>query len=182
MTASLILGGARSGKSRHAEALAAASGKDVAYVATAEAGDVEMIARIARHRQERDAGWVTVEETRALGATLVQWCAPGRVVLVDCITLWLSNLLFADGRIYPEVGHIDPPASFAVERDALLEAVRQAKGDLILVSNEVGSGIVPGGAVSRWFADEAGRLNQELAAICDAVTLVVAGLPLTLKA
>ena len=137
--------------------------------------------RIARHRQERDRCWETVEETRALGAVLEEWCAPSRVVLVDCVTLWLSNLLFADGRIYPEVGRIEPPACFTAERAALLQALHGAQGDVILVSNEVGSGIVPGGAVSRWFADEAGRLNQELAAVCDAVTLVVAGLPLVLK-
>ncbi|HEX7642605.1 MAG TPA: bifunctional adenosylcobinamide kinase/adenosylcobinamide-phosphate guanylyltransferase [Burkholderiaceae bacterium] len=182
MTASLILGGARSGKSRHAEALAAASGKEVVYVATAEARDVEMMERIARHRQERNAHWLTVEETRNLGGVIARWCSPERVVLVDCVTLWLSNLLFADGRIYPEVGRIETPPCFAEERAALLHALRQGQGDVILVSNEVGSGIVPGGAVSRWFADEAGRLNQELAALCDAVTLVVAGLPLVLKA
>jgi len=182
MTATLILGGARSGKSRHAEALAAASGKEVVYVATAEARDVEMIVRIARHRRERDENWTTVEETRALGAVLAHWCAPQRVVLVDCVTLWLSNLLFADGRVYPEVGSIDAPPAFAEERAALLKALHRAAGDVILVSNEVGSGIVPGGAVSRWFADEAGRLNQELAAACHAVTLVVAGLPMVLKA
>lgn len=182
MTASLILGGARSGKSRHAEGLAAAGGKEVVYIATAEARDVEMMERIARHRQERNAGWITVEETRALGATIAHWRSPQRVVLVDCVTLWLSNLLFADGRIYPEVGPIEAPACFAEERATLLQALRQGQGDVILVSNEVGSGIVPGGAVSRWFADEAGRLNQELAAACNVVTLVVAGLPLALKA
>jgi adenosylcobinamide kinase/adenosylcobinamide-phosphate guanylyltransferase len=182
MTSTLILGGARSGKSRHAEKLAAAGGKDVIYVATAQAGDVEMMSRIAQHRQERDARWTTVEETQALGAVLAQWCAPERVVLVDCVTLWLSNLLFFDGRVYPDVGHIEAPPCFAEERAALLQALREARGDVILVSNEVGSGIVPGGAVSRWFADEAGRLNQELAASCQSVTLVVAGLPLVLKA
>ncbi len=182
MTSTLILGGARSGKSRHAEKLAAAGGKDVIYVATAQAGDVEMMERIARHRQGRDADWTTVEETQSLGAVLAQWCAPQRVVLVDCITLWLSNLLFADGRVYPDVGRIEAPPCFSTERAALLQALSVAQGDVILVSNEVGSGIVPGGAVSRWFADEAGRLNQELAATCNAVTLVVAGLPLVLKA
>ena len=185
MTATLILGGARSGKSRHAEKLAADCGKDVVYVATAQAHDAEMAERIARHRRGRDARWITVEETQALGAVLAHWCAPERVVLVDCLTLWLSNLLFADGRTYPDMGPIDAPPCFAAERAALLEALRAVRGiqgHVILVSNEVGSGIVPGNAVSRWFADEAGRLNQELAAACDAVTLIVAGLPLALKA
>ncbi len=181
MTSTLILGGARSGKSRHAEKLAAASGMEVIYVATAQAGDVEMMGRIAQHRQERDTLWTTVEETQALGAVLTHWRSPQRVVLVDCVTLWLSNLLFSEDRVYPDVGRIEPPPSFAAERGALLHALRHTEGDVILVSNEVGSGIVPGGAVSRWFADEAGRLNQELAALCDAVTLVVAGLPLALK-
>jgi len=182
MTATLILGGARSGKSRHAEKLAAECGKDVVYVATAQAHDAEMAERIARHRRERNAHWITIEETRALGGVLEQWCAPERVVLVDCLTLWLSNLLFADGRTYPDMGPIDAPPCFAAERAALLSALRGVRGDVILVSNEVGSGIVPGNAVSRWFVDEAGRLNQELAAACHAVTLIVAGLPLVLKA
>jgi adenosylcobinamide kinase/adenosylcobinamide-phosphate guanylyltransferase len=182
MTTTLLLGGARSGKSQHAERLAAASGKPVIYVATALAGDEEMAERIAAHRRQRNAQWTTIEETHALGAVLQQWCAPDRVVLIDCITLWLSNLLFDGAQQYPEVGRIDAPPRFHAERRSLLQALQQASGDVILVSNEVGSGIVPGGAVSRWFADEAGRLNQDLAAACDAVTLIVAGLPLVLKA
>ena len=178
---SLILGGARSGKSRYAEQLASASGKEVIYVATARAGDVEMAVRIVKHRQQRPVNWTTVEEPLALGAVIAQWSAPERVVLIDCITLWLSNLLFNGGVEHPEVGQIEAPPRFASERRNLLQALGNVNGDVILVSNEVGSGIVPAGAVSRWFVDEAGWLNQDLAASCGKVTLVVAGLPMHLK-
>ncbi len=179
----LVLGGARSGKSLHAEKLAAASGKEIIYIATAAAGDGEMAARIAHHRQQRPAHWLTVEEPLALGTALRQWRAPQRVILVDCLTLWLTNLLFADGSEYPDVGQIDLPARFQQERAALLEALADQgqAGDTILVSNEVGLGIVPYGAISRAFTDEAGRLNQALAAICDRAIFVAAGLPLVLK-
>lgn len=177
----LILGGARSGKSAHAEALAAASGKEVAYIATARDGDEEMAARIARHRAQRDPAWITVEETMALGDAIQHWSAPQRVVLVDCLTVWLSNLLFSEAKEFPEVGAIDPPAAFAQQRATLLAALETATGDVILVSNEVGLGIVPQGAVSRWFVDEAGRLNQEVAARCERALWIAAGLPLVLK-
>jgi adenosylcobinamide kinase/adenosylcobinamide-phosphate guanylyltransferase len=194
MTRTLILGGARSGKSRHAEQLALASGKELIYIATAQARDAEMAARIELHRRRREADgeggggdnhgaarWITVEQPLALGDALAQWCAPQRLVLVDCLTVWLSNLLFAEARDYPEIGRIDPPACFAPQRAAFLQALAQAGGDVVLVSNEVGSGIVPQGAVSRWFVDEAGRLHQAAAAICERVVLVAAGLPLALK-
>ncbi|MES2933150.1 MAG: bifunctional adenosylcobinamide kinase/adenosylcobinamide-phosphate guanylyltransferase [Pseudomonadota bacterium] len=181
MVRTLILGGARSGKSAHAEQLAAASGKDVIYLATARAGDAEMSARIAHHRRQRPAYWRTIEEPLALGHALTQWCGPQRVVLVDCLTLWLTNLLFIDGQGYPDVGEIRPPPCFAKQRDIFLDALDQAQGDIILVSNEVGMGVVPFGAVSRWFADEAGRLNQAVAARCERAILVAAGLPLVLK-
>jgi adenosylcobinamide kinase/adenosylcobinamide-phosphate guanylyltransferase len=185
----LVLGGARSGKSAHAEQLALASAaearKELIYIATAQAHDTEMASRIGQHRQRRDANpaarWIMVEEPLALGAALTQWCAPQRLVLVDCLTVWLSNLLFSEVRAYPEVGHIDPPACFAEQRALFLQALAQAAGDVILVSNEVGMGVVPQGAVSRWFVDEAGRLNQAAAAVCERAVLVVAGLPMVLK-
>ena len=181
MTRSFVFGGARSGKSRYAENLAAQSGKPVVYLATAQAGDTEMQARIAHHRARRDAAWTTAEEPLALGAALRTWSAPGNVVLVDCLTVWLSNLLFSENREYPDVGTIAPPARFAEEREALLAALDAVPGDIVIVSNEVGMGIVPQGAVSRWFVDEAGRLNQDVAARCERAVWVAAGLPLVLK-
>jgi adenosylcobinamide kinase/adenosylcobinamide-phosphate guanylyltransferase len=181
MTRTLILGGARSGKSAYAEQQAAASGKDVVYIATAQARDAEMQARIANHRAQRDGGWTTVEETLALGAAIARWSTPERVVLVDCLTLWLTNLLFSVHQAFPDMGPIEPPPAFHRQRASLLEALEQAGGDVVLVSNEVGLGVVPHGAVSRWFVDEAGRLNQAVAARCDRVLLVAAGLPLALK-
>lgn len=181
MTATLILGGARSGKSRYAETLAQASGKRVIYVATAQAADGEMAERIALHRAQRNAQWTTVEETHALGTAIEAWSAPECVILVDCVTLWLSNLLFDESARYPEIGPITPPERFRAERESLLATLQKACGDVILVSNEVGSGVVPIGAVSRWFVDEAGRLNQDLARICGRAVLIVAGLPLALK-
>jgi adenosylcobinamide kinase / adenosylcobinamide-phosphate guanylyltransferase len=181
MTRTLILGGARSGKSAHAEQLATASGKRVIYLATAHAGDVEMEARIEHHRQRRDRGWRTVEEGHVLGDALLRWNAPDTLLLVDCLTVWLSNLLFAERQDFPEVGALHPPACFNEQRALFLQALEQVTGDLVLVSNEVGMGIVPQGAVSRWFADEAGRLNQAVAARCERVVLVAAGLPLVLK-
>lgn len=167
----LVLGGARSGKSRYAQAQAAASGLAVSYVATAQALDAEMAARIERHRAERPAGWDLVEAPLALVAALEAHAAPGRCLLVDCLTLWLSNLLLADAA----------GARLADETAALLDALPRLPGRLVLVSNEVGQGIVPDNALARRFRDEAGWLHQALAARCARVTLVVAGLPLSLK-
>lgn len=181
MSATLVLGGARSGKSAYAERLALESGKEVVYLATSRAGDAEMAARIAHHRERRPAHWQTVEEELALAASLRAWSAPNRIVLVDCLTLWLSNLLFCDGREWPEVGAVTLPERFHAERAALLELLADAPGDIVFVSNEVGMGIVPWGAVSRCFADEAGRLNQDVAARAERVVFVAAGLPLVLK-
>jgi adenosylcobinamide kinase/adenosylcobinamide-phosphate guanylyltransferase len=181
MTCTLVFGGARSGKSAYAEQLAAASGKEVVYIATARAGDGEMAVRIAHHQRQRPAVWTTVEEPLALAAALRQWCAPHRLVLVDCLTLWLSNLMFEGGTEYPDVGEITLPERFHTERAALLAVLEQAAGDIVLVSNEVGMGIVPYGAVSRAFTDEAGRLNQAVAAACGRAVFVAAGLPLVLK-
>ncbi len=181
MTRTLVLGGARSGKSAHAEMLAAQSGKEVVYIATAAGGDGEMASRIAQHRAQRPVHWTTVEERLALADALATWRAPHRVVLVDCLTLWLSNLLFEDGTVYPDVGTIELPARFHAGRAALLAELAQPRGDVILVSNEVGMGIVPFGAITRAYTDEAGRLNQAVAARCDRAVFVAAGLPLYLK-
>ncbi|SFD97636.1 bifunctional adenosylcobinamide kinase/adenosylcobinamide-phosphate guanylyltransferase [Massilia yuzhufengensis] len=182
MSLSLVLGGARSGKSAYAERLAQDSGKAVVYVATSRAGDMEMAARIAHHRERRPPQWRTVEEELALADVLREHCAPQRLVLVDCLTLWLSNLLFSDGRAWPDVGEVTLPQRFHQERAALLELLDGGlPGDIVFVSNEVGMGIVPWGAVSRCFADEAGRLNQAVAARADRAVFVAAGLPLVLK-
>ncbi len=166
----LIIGGARSGKSRLAERLAAESGEAIVYIATAAAGDEEMAARIAAHRAHRPASWETVEEPVGLAAALWRYATPQRCLIVDCITLWLTNLLLTTA-----------PGTFARERAALLDTLPALPGRLILVTNETGLGIVPLGVLSRRFTDEAGWLNQELAAACDRVLLTVAGLPLTLK-
>lgn len=166
----LILGGARSGKSALAERLAAASGHEVVYIATAQAHDEEMAARIALHRAQRPAHWLSVEEPLALAAVLEAHARPGRCVLVDCLTLWLSNLLGApdDER-------------FKHERNALLQLLPSLKGQVLMVSNEVGLGVVPMGELTRRFVDEAGRLHQALAAQCERVLFVTAGLPMPLK-
>ena len=185
MSRSLIFGGARSGKSAYAEQLAlrlsAEGGKQVIYLATAAAADSEMQQRIVHHQSRRPADWQTIEQTTALGAAIQEYSQPGTVLLIDCLTVWLSNLLFSENVEFPEIGQITPPALFAEQRSEMLNALEQAKGDVILVSNEVGMGIVPMGAISRWFVDEAGRLNQAVAASCDKVVWVAAGLPLFLK-
>jgi adenosylcobinamide kinase/adenosylcobinamide-phosphate guanylyltransferase len=184
---SLVFGGARSGKSAHAERLAleAARGGEIVYVATAVGrADAEMQQRIEHHRARRDAlggQWRTVQEAMALGQALRDHSRADNVVLVDCLTVWLSNLLFADGIEFPEMGPITPPTAFTLQRVDFLRALQDAPGRVILVSNEVGMGIVPQGAVSRWFVDEAGRLNQSVAAVCEQVQWVAAGLPLSLK-
>ncbi|HEX2134433.1 MAG TPA: bifunctional adenosylcobinamide kinase/adenosylcobinamide-phosphate guanylyltransferase [Microvirga sp.] len=164
----LVLGGARSGKSRYALELAAASGLERVLIATAQPGDDEMRARIDRHRRDRSGAWRTDEEPLDLPAALARQTGPGRIVVVECLTLWLSNLLLA-GR--------DPERA----AEALVAAVAAAAGPLVLVSNEVGHGIVPATPLGRAFRDEQGRLNQQAAAACDAVVLVTAGCPALLK-
>jgi len=162
----LVLGGARSGKSRYAESLIAAFAPPWTYVATAEAGDAEMTARIAAHRSRRGAQWRTVEVPRDLAAALKS-CRT-MPVLVDCLTLWLSNLLLA---------HADIDAELAQLENALDAMTAPA----VLVANEVGYGIVPDNPLGRRFRDLQGVLNQRIAARADRVALVVAGLPLAVK-
>lgn len=166
----LILGGARSGKSRLAERLAADSGLDVTYVATATAGDAEMYARIAAHRARRPVHWASVEEPLALAETLHRHARPDGLILVDCLTLWLTNLLLCPDQ-----------DRFAHERAELLAALPDLPGALVLVSNETGLGVVPLGELSRRYCDEAGWLHQDLAQQCDRVIFTVAGLPHVLK-
>jgi adenosylcobinamide kinase/adenosylcobinamide-phosphate guanylyltransferase len=174
----LILGGARSGKSLLAEKRAAESGLHVIYIATAEARDGEMNRRIAHHRARRPAAWGCTEETLHLAAKLRELASPDTCLLVDCLTLWLSNLLFATQA---EAGEMVNCPLFTQEVQSLIDLLPSLPGRIILVSNEVGWGIVPMHPVSRLFADEQGRLNQAVAAVCDHATLVAAGLPLSLK-
>ena len=164
----LVLGGARSGKSAHAERLVESQPGPCIYLATAEAGDAEMADRIAHHRARRGSRWTTVEEPLDLVGQLRASTAPDRAVLVDCLTLWLSNLLGAER---------DPTAA----RDALVESLPRLTGPVVFVSNEVGLGIHPMNALARRFVDESGRLHQALSEAAQSVVFVAAGLPLTLK-
>ncbi|MBU6297696.1 MAG: bifunctional adenosylcobinamide kinase/adenosylcobinamide-phosphate guanylyltransferase [Alphaproteobacteria bacterium] len=166
----LILGGMRSGKSRFAETLAQESGLPVTYIATATADDAEMTARIAHHRRRRPSGWTVIEEPLALGTHLKTHATDNTCLLVDCLTLWLTNLLLAPDD-----------TALRLERRALIDTLPNLPGEFILVSNETGLGVVPLGELTRRYCDEAGRLHQDLAALCDRVVLMVAGLPLFLK-
>ncbi|MGE0331953.1 MAG: bifunctional adenosylcobinamide kinase/adenosylcobinamide-phosphate guanylyltransferase [Ramlibacter sp.] len=176
----LILGGQRSGKSARAEMLAArwlgaSSTHRSVFIATATAWDDEMRERIARHRSDRAQrvpGMVTVEEPVDLVGVLAQYDTAHTLVVVDCLTLWLTNLLM------PAQGEVEQPGTRAA---ALVHAIATHTGSLILVSNEIGLGVIPLGAEVRAFVDTLGRLNQQVAAACDRVTLMAAGLPLTLK-
>ncbi|ACB97152.1 bifunctional adenosylcobinamide kinase/adenosylcobinamide-phosphate guanylyltransferase [Beijerinckia indica] len=163
-----ILGGARSGKSFYAQRLAETSGLRPVMIATAEAHDAEMAERIARHKSERGPLWGLVETPLALCETLEQNAHPASILLVDCATLWLSNLFFHEAEIDTAVAN-------------LTATILKLSGPLIIVSNEVGQGIVPDNALARKFRDAQGRLNQALAQVCEGVVLVSAGLPLTLK-
>jgi adenosylcobinamide kinase/adenosylcobinamide-phosphate guanylyltransferase len=164
----LVLGGVRSGKSRHAEQLALASGRAPVYVATAQALDDEMARRIAAHRARRGPAWRTVEEPLDLVGALRRECAPERIVLLDCLTLWLTNLMVAGRDVESESAQ-------------LLEALPGLGGPVVLVSNEVGQGIVPDNAMARRFVDHAGFLHQGIALQADAVVFMTAGLPHRLK-
>jgi adenosylcobinamide kinase/adenosylcobinamide-phosphate guanylyltransferase len=163
----LILGGARSGKSRLAEQRAGAGGREPVYIATGSAGDAEMAARIHHHQARRGPQWRLRETPLQLADCLLAEQRPDRCLLVDCLTLWLSNCL--QQQCWPR------------QRDALLQILPRLRGKVIFVSNEVGSGIVPLGQLSREFVDASGALHQQLARYCQRVTLVVAGLPLELK-
>lgn len=163
-----VIGAARSGKSRHAEALARDTRLLKIYLATARVLDEEMAERVTRHKLDRGVGWFTHEEPIALAEAIAARAAPDRVVLVDCLTLWLSNLMVEDEDI---------PARIK----ALIGVLTLASGPVILVSNEVGAGIVPDNAMARQFRDLQGRLNQDIAALAHSVTLVVAGIPLAVK-
>lgn len=163
-----VLGGARSGKSQYAQARAEAIAGRHILVATAEARDAEMRDRIARHRADRDQRWRTVEAPRDLAAAIDAANGADAVVLVDCLTIWISNLMLAEAVID------------AATRD-LCEAIQRFEGQLILVANEVGLGIVPDNALARRFRDEAGRTNQAVAAAAQEVQIIFAGLPQRLK-
>jgi len=180
MSCRLILGGARSGKSRLAEQQAAASGLAVQVIVTAEALDAEMAARIARHQADRPAGWTVVEAPVGLAAALTAAAAPDRCVVVDCLTLWLANLLAGAETLPPGAG-AEALSAFTRERAALLELIPRLPGPVIFVANEVGLGLVPESPLGRLFRDEAGRLNQAVAALAGTVVFVAAGLPLVLK-
>ncbi|MBO2926238.1 bifunctional adenosylcobinamide kinase/adenosylcobinamide-phosphate guanylyltransferase [Metapseudomonas otitidis] len=168
--AELILGGARSGKSRLAERQAADSGLAVVYIATSQPLDGEMSARVAHHRARRPDHWGLVEEPLELARVLREHASAGTCLLVDCLTLWLTNLLM-----------LEDEARLAAERDALLACIAELPGRVLLVSNETGLGVVPLGELTRRYVDEAGWLHQALAERCTRVTFTVAGLPMLLK-
>lgn len=165
-----ILGGVKSGKSRHAQTLAMNSALPVTLIATALAQDEEMSERIKRHKADRPDDWMVVEEPYALGSAIELASRSGGCVIVDCLTLWLTQLILCDDN-----------AKFEHEKQALLRSITQAECELIIVSNENSMGIVPLGELSRRYCDEAGVLHQKIAQLCDSVVLSVAGLPLTLK-
>jgi adenosylcobinamide kinase / adenosylcobinamide-phosphate guanylyltransferase len=170
-----IVGGARSGKSAYAEQLAACSGLPVTYIATAQVGDAEFAARVALHREQRPGHWQLREAPLDLAETLDTSAGEGRCVLIDCLTLWLTNLLCpVDGS--------GPRADTNARLAAFLSACQRAQGTIIIVSNEIGMGVVPLGALTRQYVDELGRLNQRVAALADRALLIAAGLPLVLKA
>ena len=167
----LVLGGARSGKSRYAEDLILAAlqpGGGAVYLATAQAGDAEMAARIALHRKRRGRAWRTVEEPLDLSGALARHARPESPVLVDCLTLWLANVMAAGREAEREIAR-------------LVDALGAAPGPVVLVSNEVGLGIVPDNALARSYADHAGLMNQKIAAAAGKVVLMSAGLPQILK-
>jgi len=165
----LILGGARSGKSHYAEQQASASGKKVVYIATATAGDEEMRQRISLHQQQRPTHWQLLEEPIKLSEALLQHDNEKHCLLVDCLTLWLSNQLAEDEGLIEESQKI------------LIDTVAGLKSDVLLVSNEVGQGIVPVNKLARKFIDESGRLHQQLTKVCDQLVFLTAGIAQILK-
>ncbi len=174
MTMQLILGGARSGKSGYAEQLAKASGLAVTYIATAQVYDDEFAERVAHHKARRPAEWQLVETPYNLASTLQAQDSADQCIIVDCLTLWLAQYICPDCES-PEA------VSWESERQALLAVLPTLQGTIILVSNEVGMGIVPLGKINRDFQDEQGRLNQLVAQVADKVSFIAAGLPINLK-
>lgn len=168
MTTLLVIGGARSGKSRYAQEFIEAQPGRLAFIATAQRSDDEMDDRIARHQADRGPRWTTHEAPLDLPATIASVQDQADAILVDCLTLWLSNLMLFDRDI-------------ALETNALETAIRACRVPIATVTNEVGQGIVPMNTLARRFRDEAGRLNQRIAVSCNRVVLVTAGLPLSLK-
>ncbi|SFJ61848.1 adenosylcobinamide kinase /adenosylcobinamide-phosphate guanylyltransferase [Sphingomonas sp. NFR04] len=168
MTSLFVLGGARSGKSRYAQTRAESLPGELLYLATAQAFDAEMEERIAHHQADRGPRWSTLDVPLDLPAAILANAAIERVLLVDCLTLWTSNLMFAERDL-------------DAETEALASAVTQAAGPVVLVANEVGLGIVPDNALARRFRDAAGRINQAIAAAADEVQFIAAGLPLRMK-
>jgi adenosylcobinamide kinase/adenosylcobinamide-phosphate guanylyltransferase len=183
----LVLGGARSGKSTWAEQLANASGRPVLFVATATAGDAEMAERITRHRAQRPSDWRTLEEPVHLLHAIRASAQPGDVVLVDCLTLWVSNLLGeaigaeADPDVLPLETWQAFETALVTEAESLVAFARDYDLRLILVSNEVGLGIVPATPLGRHYRDLLGRVNQAVASTADSVVLMIAGLPVDLR-
>jgi len=188
----LLIGGARSGKSSLAARWADERSRDVCCIVTATASDAEMEARITAHRRERPPHWRVREEPLRLGAAITEECRTGDLLLVDCLTLWTANCLWPPGKlcVEPQPDLQADLTTWHTERDAFLESLRNAShtggfprlpSEIIIVSNEVGTGLVPENAAARLFRDEQGRLNQLVAAACDAVFLVTAGLALCLK-
>lgn len=169
-SAELVLGGARSGKSHYAEQRALVSELECIYIATAQAGDEEMAERIRHHREQRSGFAYTIEEPVELARVISEQMSPTRCLLVDCLTLWLTNLLLLDNE-----------SRFSHEKSAFFDVLKHHRGQIIFVSNEVGQGIVPMDALSRRFVDESGRLHQQLASVCNRVAFVIAGLPQVLK-
>lgn len=178
----LILGGARSGKSTYAEQLAAGHGGQVVYIATAQALDEEMAGRILKHQEIRPGSWRTVEIPRNIAATLSKEMIQGDVFLLDCVTLWVTNLLMAtaDEEFEPDEAQADKLVTAEIEQ--LLELIRVSKTDWIIVSNEVGLGLVPPYPLGRVYRDLLGRTNRQLAAAADEVFFLVAGIPVPLHA
>lgn len=170
----LVLGGARSGKSSYAEKLATESGLPVTYIATAQVFDDEFKARVQHHKDRRPASWALIEEPHRIAQTLSRLAKPNHCLIVDCLTVWLAQWICDD---------CNPPkdSSWQQEREAFLRLLPTLAGTIILVSNEVGMGIVPLGEINRQFQDEQGRLNQAAAEIANSVVFIAAGLPLKLK-
>ena len=166
----LILGGARSGKSRFAEQAAKDSNLNVTYIATAQAFDREMQARIDHHQAQRPKHWTVIEEPLYLAECLMRVDEPNQLILVDCLTLWMSNLLMHENAELQ-----------SQECLKLLEVLPTLQSELILVSNETGLGVIPLGEISRKFVDESGRLHQQLGQIAEKVVFCVAGFPMMLK-